>query len=68
MRLCMCGCGEEVLGRKDKKFASALCRYKTRNKKRAQIQDDAVDLATKILLTMGYRVIKTFKKRVVMPI
>jgi len=56
--LCKCGCGEEVLGRKDKKYANHLCRFRVRNKKRSDNQKKAIVLAISLLESVGYEVRK----------
>ncbi len=55
---CPCGCGENVKGRLNKKYASPLCRYRIRNRQRYERQKEAIDLAIKILIHAGYKVVK----------
>jgi hypothetical protein len=58
MNLCPCGCGKEISGRRNKKYASPQCRYRIRNRARYERQKMATDLAIKILLAQGFEVKK----------
>lgn len=58
MKLCPCGCGQEIGARKGKKWATDLCRYRARNHQRYERQKQATALAIQILETQGYQVKK----------
>lgn len=58
MKLCACGCGKEIGNRKNKKFASAACRYRFRDGLRYQRQKEATVLAIKILTDQGFECTK----------
>lgn len=57
-RPCPCGCGNEVLGRKNKRYASSSCRSRRWNNKRAEIQKEAITMAINFLTGFGYEVTK----------
>jgi len=63
MIICSCGCGEEVVGRKDKKYVNRLHRYRRRNKRRASIQRHAIVLAMELLVGFGYEVTKPVRRK-----
>ncbi len=55
---CPCGCDRCFPSKGNRKYFSRQCKDRIRNRQRYERQKEAIDLAIKILIHAGYKVVK----------